>query len=397
MNGVRNFLLLFFSFYFMQFLIKEYDGSNVKYLYIILPSSNDLFCGGIILIIIFIRYIIVFFYQSFIILFIMEIFTGYLIYNNGNFIISFLSGVFSIISTLKIYSFLVTIRQLKMKNKKDKNDGVYNYSGGLTNEDVIGIRSKDPYKYSKISLYSESSVKDYDDGNNLIEENIYDKKYYLRFIFTPTLIYSDNLLCEFSLRKTLLHFFGVVSTAILTLLFNIYYFIPQIIRIGSVFNCYSSIDNLFTMFFIGFIEWILIFLGFFHFYLNFMSALTLYPYESECWWNVKKVSLYWRYWNSPTHYWMKEYVYIKPKSNVEKIFSIFHVFFVSGILHEYLFFLSFKKIRFIGLMSMLSHPIIMKVGDMFYGCGLGNLFFWISFSLVGFPVCMLKTYEYLNK
>ena len=129
-------------------------------------------------------------------------------------------------------------------------------------------------------------------------------------------------------------------------------------------------------------------------------------------WNARDIAEYWRLWNIPVHHWCKRHIF-KPlvqKYQVSPSVAIISVFTFSAIVHEIIFGIPTHNLTGIAFLGMLGQiPLIIltnymnsfktnhsETTDKKYDT-LGNLIFWISFTVVGQPACTLLYYHEWSK
>jgi diacylglycerol O-acyltransferase-1 len=140
--------------------------------------------------------------------------------------------------------------------------------------------------------------------------------------------------------------------------------------------------------------WLLVFYAFFHVFLNLMAELSRFGDRLfyKDWWNSSTVEAYWRFWNQPVHYWLVRHLYFPCiRGGCSKAGAMFMVFLISAVVHEVLISVPFHLIRpwsFLGMMMQIPLVLITKYFDERWpGSSFGNIIFWISFCIVGQPVC----------
>ena len=142
--------------------------------------------------------------------------------------------------------------------------------------------------------------------------------------------------------------------------------------------------------------WLGMFYSLFHLHLNILAEVTYFGDRLyyKAWWNATKLDVYWRDWNIPVHAWLVRHVFF-PCMNIglSKSVSTFLVFFTSAVAHEVLVSVpchTNKLWAFYGMMGQL--PLIAFTNFLdrnFQGSQVGNFVFWVSFCIVGQPLCIL--------
>ncbi|KAG2493012.1 hypothetical protein HYH03_008675 [Edaphochlamys debaryana] len=146
--------------------------------------------------------------------------------------------------------------------------------------------------------------------------------------------------------------------------------------------------------------WLLGFFCLFHAWLNILAELTRFGDREfyKDWWNAATVGDYWKLWNMPVHKWLLRHVYFPAiRAGVGRFHAIVATFFVSAVFHELILGVPLHLVRlwaFCGI--MLQVPLIMlteKLRQRLRRDELGNYVFWITFCVVGQPVCVLLYYH----
>ncbi|KAK3845305.1 MAG: MBOAT, membrane-bound O-acyltransferase family-domain-containing protein [Linnemannia gamsii] len=153
------------------------------------------------------------------------------------------------------------------------------------------------------------------------------------------------------------------------------------------------------------IIWLLMFYTFFHAFFNALAEILYFGdrrfYLS--WWNATSVGMYWKTWNSPVYTFFKRHVYLPMITSGHSAFTASIVIFtISAILHEVLIGIPTKMIygyAFAGMffqipLIALTAPLEKWRGT---GSGLGNMIFWVSFTILGQPACALLYYYHWTK
>jgi len=141
--------------------------------------------------------------------------------------------------------------------------------------------------------------------------------------------------------------------------------------------------------------WLMMFYCFFHLWLNVLAELLRFGDRTFYmdWWNAETLDYYWRTWNLPVHHWAMRYVYI-PMLNLglPKVSAANLVFFFSAVFHELLLSVPTHRLRtwaFLGMMAQGPLVMLTRHPRMRETPWLGNVIFWLSFCIIGQPLCML--------
>ncbi|TWU75791.1 hypothetical protein ED733_003787 [Metarhizium rileyi] len=150
---------------------------------------------------------------------------------------------------------------------------------------------------------------------------------------------------------------------------------------------------------ISLVIWLAGFFALFQSFLNALAEVLRFGDRSfyDDWWNSESLGAYWRTWNKPVYTYFKRHVYVpmigrgwSPGA------ASCTVFFVSAVLHEVLVGVPTHNIIGVAFLGMfLQLPLIaitaplekMKWGHT--GRVMGNVIFWVSFTIFGQPFAAL--------
>ena len=142
------------------------------------------------------------------------------------------------------------------------------------------------------------------------------------------------------------------------------------------------------------------FYGLFHLWLNILSEITYFGDRLfyKAWWNATRLDVYWRFWNIPVHAWLVRHCFFPFMSyGLSKNVCMFIVFLVSALFHELLVSIpchTVKTYAFAGMMMQIPLIVITNWTDKkFNGSQIGNFIFWMSFCIVGQPLCIMLYYH----
>ncbi|XP_034913329.1 diacylglycerol O-acyltransferase 1 isoform X1 [Populus alba] len=165
---------------------------------------------------------------------------------------------------------------------------------------------------------------------------------------------------------------------------NLLYAIERVLKL--------SVPNLYV--------WLCMFYCFFHLWLNILAELLCFGDREfyKDWWNARTVEEYWRMWNMPVHKWMVRHIYFPCLRNkIPKGVAILVAFLVSAVFHELCIAVPchvFKLWAFIGIMLQVPLVVITKfLQNKFRSSMVGNMIFWLFFSILGQPMCVLLYYH----
>lgn len=146
--------------------------------------------------------------------------------------------------------------------------------------------------------------------------------------------------------------------------------------------------------------WLCMFYILFHLWLNILAECLRFGDREFYldWWNARNLGDYWKMWNLPVHKWILRTIHFPViERGVSRQLAILMSFFVSAIFHEVIIVFPLKfKCRypwsFLSIMAqvpliLFSQKLQEKFGDRW-----GNLIFWISFCVIGQPICLLNYY-----
>ncbi|KAI4838869.1 diacylglycerol O-acyltransferase [Plasmodium brasilianum] len=145
--------------------------------------------------------------------------------------------------------------------------------------------------------------------------------------------------------------------------------------------------------------WLLGFLVVFHHWCNLCAELTRFGDRLfyKDWWNASSLMEYWRKWNLPIHYFVSRHIN-KPLIyyGFNKNTSMFIVFLISAILHEYIISIPLKLgfsgyfffifIAQVPLMQLTNYSFFKKHKT------IGNSIFWVVFCVMGQPLILFIYY-----
>jgi diacylglycerol O-acyltransferase 1 len=226
----------------------------------------------------------------------------------------------------------------------------------------------------------------------------------LYFCVAPTLCYQLNYPRSPTVRWT------VVVTLVLRLLMTlglIFFVVEQHMKpsLEAAMLPMKQFDIAAVLF--GFLQltipstyvWLLGFYLFFHLWLNLLAELTRFGDREFYldWWNARTIDEYWRTWNLPVHHWMIRHLYYPSiRLGVSKKYAVYLAFFFSAVMHEFIISIPFQRISFHAFLGMLLQaplvPITRKLNALFNNPSIGNIFFWMTFCIIGQPIGIIMYY-----
>uniref|UniRef100_A0A0D6R6S9 O-acyltransferase n=1 Tax=Araucaria cunninghamii TaxID=56994 RepID=A0A0D6R6S9_ARACU len=146
--------------------------------------------------------------------------------------------------------------------------------------------------------------------------------------------------------------------------------------------------------------WLCMFYCFFHLWLNIVAELVRFGDREfyKDWWNAKTVEEYWRMWNMPVHKWMVRHIYFPSlRRGVPKSAALVIAFLVSAVFHELCIGVPCHMLRawaFMGIMVQIPLVVLTNyLQNKFQNIMVGNIIFWLFFSILGQPMCVLLYYH----
>ncbi|RDA84189.1 hypothetical protein CP532_0277 [Ophiocordyceps camponoti-leonardi (nom. inval.)] len=161
----------------------------------------------------------------------------------------------------------------------------------------------------------------------------------------------------------------------------------------------SIFERLLKLSTISLVIWLAGFFALFQSFLNALAEILRFGDRSfyEDWWNSESLGAYWRTWNKPVYTYFKRHVYIPLVARGwSSMMASSVVFFASAVLHEILVGVPTHNIIGVAFLGMLLQlPLItltapmekMKLGK--GGKLVGNIIFWVSFTIFGQPFAAL--------
>ncbi|KAF9565986.1 hypothetical protein EC968_003955 [Mortierella alpina] len=230
------------------------------------------------------------------------------------------------------------------------------------------------------------------------------------FWFAPTLCYQPSYPRTTVFRKS---FFLKRAGEMITCVGMMYFLIEQYAT-PTLQNSVRAVDQLafgtmlervLKLSTTSVLIWLLMFYTFFHATFNAIGELLYFG--DRCfylaWWNAGSVGRYWALWNRPVYVFFKRHVYLPLISRgTSPLTAMFVIFTISAILHEVLIGFPthmFYGYAFAGMFAQipliaLTRPLEKWRGA---GTGLGNMIFWVSFTILGQPACALLYYYHYTK
>mmetsp|Transcript_8949 Transcript_8949/g.17291 ORF Transcript_8949/g.17291 Transcript_8949/m.17291 type:complete len:432 (+) Transcript_8949:31-1326(+) len=228
-------------------------------------------------------------------------------------------------------------------------------------------------------------------------------RHYIYFFAAPTLCFQFSYPRTDRIRKTwLLKRVGELALGVsLVAIMVMQYMMPLITNTVALidseqFSWLKLIERHLKLAIPNLFIWLLMFYCMFHCWFNITAELLRFGDRSFYleWWNSHTLGEYWRLWNLPVHFFLQRHVY-QPMVNcgISKPLSMFAVFFVSAVAHEYLVSGSFSIVSYWSFLAMISQAPLVVMMEMFKSqlnkSQLGNVFFWVMFCIVGQPLAVM--------
>ncbi|KAI9105627.1 MBOAT, membrane-bound O-acyltransferase family-domain-containing protein [Phlyctochytrium arcticum] len=271
---------------------------------------------------------------------------------------------------------------------------------------IVPHRAEEPTAQdAKIERDLKFDVEQYPYPRNITLGNL------MYFVFSPTLCYQPVYPRTQRFRKSffLKRLLEMTTCAAAMYLLGAQYAAPTLrnsLKAIDQLNFVHLVERVLKLSIVSVVIWLLMFYVFFHCALNMLAEVMRFGDRRFylTWWNAKDIAEYWRLWNTPVHNWGKRHVYmpliIKYKFSPTSA-SIF-VFTISAVLHELLIGVPTGCLNgwaFMGMMLQLPlilqtralEPLRRKNEKLFDT--IGNYMFWISFTIVGQPTCVLVYYS----
>ncbi|KAF4511403.1 hypothetical protein G6O67_003207 [Ophiocordyceps sinensis] len=161
----------------------------------------------------------------------------------------------------------------------------------------------------------------------------------------------------------------------------------------------SIFERLLKLSTISLVIWLAGFFALFQSFLNALAEVLRFGDRAfyDDWWNSESLGAYWRTWNKPVYTYFKRHVYMPMigRGWSPRVASLV-VFFISAVLHEILVGLPTHNVIGVAFLGMfLQLPLIaitapmekMRLGK--GGKLVGNVIFWVSFTIFGQPFATL--------
>lgn len=214
--------------------------------------------------------------------------------------------------------------------------------------------------------------------------------HYCYFMVCPTLLYELDYPRTTTIRlgyivKTSLYMIGAFILMYVIMMQFVYPILSDThtSMIFRILRCSLS----------AFIIWLLLFFSVFHCLLNILAEVTMFGDRLlyEDWWNASTMLEFWKKWNGPIHYWCLRHVYVESQvyGKASKPFASFVTFLVSGLAHELVCSVAFRKPSLYFLLGMVVQVPLQLVSKYFENTRFGNIIVWVSLFL-GQPLLELS-------
>lgn len=251
------------------------------------------------------------------------------------------------------------------------------------------------YVYFRFWAHTFSVITDLKLISYCLERGSVALKEFTLFMAVPTLVFKPpySHTCTADYRRVSRKIIEFSLYFILFVFFMDQYAIPSIYNIMEFNSVFSLVENCINLSISTILLFILFFLLVFNCFLVVLGELTGFKEMTfRDWWNSTSASEFWRSWNIPVHRFVTTYLY-KPIAarGVSRMMTTMICFTVSGLLHEYVTALAMKKATGYMFLAMIAQAPLMYISDAFQKKFpmYGNLFFWLSFSVLGQPLIVL--------
>lgn len=226
-----------------------------------------------------------------------------------------------------------------------------------------------------------------------------DMKRFCEFLTFPTLIYKDSYNRK---SKTNFAVLGracakMILWSCLLCFFIDQHAVPAFYRLMT-FNSLNGFLEGFLNFSLGSIILFNIFFRVvFDYGTTIFSEITRFDEQVYGkWWNSQSSEEFWKNWNLPVHLFVKNHIYLPLVSaGFGKYTSSLACFVFSGAVHEYVVSMSLKSFNGWFLVAMIAQIPLHFVTDFVKRRfpSVANIFFWLSFCVIGQPMMMLLIYR----
>jgi diacylglycerol O-acyltransferase-1 len=226
-----------------------------------------------------------------------------------------------------------------------------------------------------------------------------------KFLLYPTLIYQEDYPTtdRVRIRHVLRYTAEFLFCTVLQFIIVEQYITPilqtttnRLNEFGKIEIIFFLIERLLKLSIPTLYLWILLFLMFFHCYLNLLAELTRFGDRQFYldWWNAVSFRDYWQKWNQPVHQWLLRHLYKPLRAiGIDQTVCGLIVFVFSGVIHEYLILtplkISYNGIITVGFVSQLPLIVITDSNFIRNRPVLGNCLFWITNCFTGQPFAII--------
>ncbi|KAJ3282674.1 hypothetical protein HK104_010780 [Borealophlyctis nickersoniae] len=241
----------------------------------------------------------------------------------------------------------------------------------------------------------------------------------LYFIFVPTLSYQPSYprTPRFRFSFFIKRLFELTTGVAAMYLIGAQYAAPTLrnsLQALDKMDLVRVAERVLKLSVVSVVMWLLLFWCFFHCLLNILAEVLRFGDRRFYlhWWNAKDIAEYWRLWNTPVYNWGKRHIYLPLMINhkIPSWVGMLVIFTISAVLHELIIGVPthcLKGWAFGGMMFQipliyLTQILVALRKRYFKNEGrifdtIGNLIFWISFTIVGQPTCILLYYSVYTK
>ncbi|GMH59320.1 hypothetical protein TrLO_g1570 [Triparma laevis f. longispina] len=223
----------------------------------------------------------------------------------------------------------------------------------------------------------------------------------VRFMAFPTLCYQTNYPRTPFVRKKWLakRLIELLITLFIQVVVFQQFMMPVLLQSAQAKNSEDPMTitkYTLTLAIPSLLVWLCMFYALFHLWLNILAEATCFGDRQfyKAWWNATKLDVYWRDWNIPVHAWLVRHLFMPcMNAGLGKSVSMFIVFFVSAVFHEVLVSVPCHTSNWYAFAGMMGQVPLIALTNViekrFKESQVGNFIFWLSFCIVGQPLCIL--------
>eukprot|EP00727_Mastigamoeba_balamuthi_P008837 m51a1_g4576 hypothetical protein (439) ;mRNA; f:162015-163681 len=147
--------------------------------------------------------------------------------------------------------------------------------------------------------------------------------------------------------------------------------------------------------------YVLFFFGLFHAFFEIVSEIMRFGERRTYgeWWTIRDWGQFWKLWNYRVHEWLVRHIFLGSMTDIKAPRGVAFLlsFVISGLLHEYLIWVAFRKLQFWILTVLIVQTLFMAVVRGFIGNAIGNMLLWIGLHIGPNTVMIMITYSVTGK